>query len=262
MLPLQIHIHEIARRAAAADDDPSLLALRAGSPKVSSPPSGIGDIMRKGSSGGKKLTPGLTLIKNAAAFRTPAFITTNTHERDGHTVRHYATVQRTDAQDVEHESFYAAAGDHIQPGHVETRAGHRYQYFWRVTEKISDLIRAGEQEHLDDARRAFELTYKRIADEINALVGTRFGPADTPDKATQLAEAALAAKLPRELGTNPANWTRVLDRLLDQSKTRDTKGWHYMQTGEVITEKDRIVEMVVPSTFAQIGVASDKVVNL
>jgi len=29
----------------------------------------------------------------------------------------------------------------------------------------------------------------------------------------------------------------------------------------VITEKDRIVEMVVPSTFAQIGVASSKVVN-
>ena len=34
-----------------------------------------------------------------------------------------------------------------------------------------------------------------------------------------------------------------------------------MQTGEVITEKDRIVEMVVPSTFAQIGAGSNKVVN-
>jgi hypothetical protein len=257
---LALPMHQIGLMAAAADEDPSLLALRAGTPKVLNAPSGVADIMRKGS-GGKKLTPGLTLIKNAAAFRTPSFTTTNTHERDGHVVRHYATVQRTDAQDVEHESYYAAAGDHLQAGRVEVVSGRRYQYYWRITEKISDLIRTGEQEHLDDARRAFELTYKRIADEINALVGQRFGPADTPGKASQLAEAALAAKLPKELGTNPANWTRILDRLLDQSKSRDTNGWHYMETRDVITETDRIVEMVVPSTFAQIGVASSKVVN-
>jgi hypothetical protein len=251
-------MYEIALLAAAADEDPSLLVLRAGTPKASTPPNGVAEIMRRGS--GKKLTPGLTLIKSAAAFRTPAFITTNTHERDGHQVRHYATVQRTDAQDVEHESYYAAAGDHLQPPRGGD-ARRSQQYYWRVTQAISDLIRTGEQEHLDDARRAFELTYKRIADEINALVDQRFGPADTPDKASQLAEAALAAKLPKELGTIPANWTRVFQRLLDQSTSRDTNGWHYMQTGEVITEKDRIVEMVVPSTFAQIGVASSKVVN-
>ena len=257
MIPLQIH--EIALLAAAADADPSLLALRAGTPKALAAPNGISEIMRKGHEG--KLIPGLTLIKNAVAFRTPSFITTNTHERQGPTVRHYATIQRTDAQDAEHECYYAAAGDHLQPGRVEVVSGKCYQCYWRVTQKISDMIRAGEQEHLDDARRAFELTYKRIADEINALVGQRFGPADTPGKATQLAEEALAAKLPKELGTNAANWTRTLDRLLEQSKSRDKKGWHYMQPGEVITEKDRIVEMVVPSTFAQIGVASSKVVN-
>ena len=193
-------ISRIVRLAAAAEKDPSLIVLRAGTPKASAAPNGIGDIMRKGSGG--KL-----------------------------------------------------------PGRVETVSGKRYQYYWRVAQKISDMLRAGEQEYLDDARRAFELTYKRIADEINALVGQRFGPADTRGKANELAEAALAAKLPKELGTNAANWTRTLDRLLEQSKSRDTKGWHYMQTGEVITEKDRIVEMVVPSTFAQIGAGSNKVVN-
>jgi hypothetical protein len=256
---LALPISRIVLLAAAAEKDPSLIVLRAGTPKASAAPNGIGDIMRKGSAG--KLIPGLTLIKNAVAFRTPSFVTTNTHERDGHTVRHYATVQRTEAQDAEHECYYAAAGDHVQPGRVEMVSGKRYQYYWRVTQKISDMIRAGEQEHLDDARRAFELTYKKIADEINALAGQRFGPADTPGKANELAEAALAAKLPKELGTNAANWTRTLDRLLEQSKSRDTKGWHYMQPGETIREKDRIVEMVVPSTFAQIGVASSKVVN-
>ena len=123
------------------------------------------------------------------------------------------------------------------------------------------MLQKGEQEHLDDARRAFELTYKRIADEINTLGGQRFGPAATPQQADQLAEAALSAKLPKELGTNPSNWPRVLDRLLAQSASRDQNGWHYMETRDVITEKDRIVDMVVPSTFAQFGVPSSKVVN-
>ena len=258
--PRQLPMYEIARLAETADRDPALFVCRAGSPKALPPPGGLTEILGK-SKAGNKMIPGVTLIKNAAAFRVPAFVTTSTVEKDGFQRRHYAMVQRTQAEDVVHESYYAAQGDHLQLGKVELVQGRRFQRYWRVTKEISEMIQRGEQEHLDDARRAFELTYKKIADEINALTNRKFGPADTPAGAEQLALAALTARLPKELGTDPANWVRVLDRLLALSSARDTKGWHYMEIGQVLTEKDRILDVVKPSTFINIGVASSKVVN-
>jgi hypothetical protein len=254
-------MHEIALLAERAAQDPSLFVFCAGSPTPLSPPGGLAEILLKGKAG-NKMIPGVTPIKNAAAFRAPAFATTNTHEVDGFKRLHYAVVQRTQAEDVVHESYYAAPGDHLQPGKVEMVEGRRYARYWRITQDMSEMIRRGEQEHLDDAKRAFELTYKKIADEINALTDQKFGPADNPQGADQLALAALAARLPPQLGTNPANWVRVLDRLLGQSVARDTKGWHYMEIGEVLTERDKILDVVKPSTFANIGVACSKVVNL
>jgi hypothetical protein len=258
--PRQLPMYEIARLAETADRDPALFVCRAGSPKPLPPPGGLTEILGK-SKAGNKMIPGVTLIKNAAAFRAPAFVTTSTVEKDGFQRRHYAMVQRTQAEDVVHESYYAAQGDHLQLGKVELVQGRRFQRYWRVTKEMSEMIQRGEQEHLDDARRAFELTYKKIADEINALTNRKFGPADTPAGAEQLALAALTARLPKELGTDPANWVRVLDRLLALSSARDTKGWHYMEIGQVLTEKDRILDVVKPSTFINIGVASSKVVN-
>jgi hypothetical protein len=253
-------MHEITLLAETAGRDPALFVCRAGSPKPLPPPAGLADILRKSKSG-TKIIPGVTLIKSAAAFRAPAFVTTNTAEKDGFQRRHYAVVQRTQAEDVVHESYYAGQGDHLQPGKVEIVRGRRLQRYWRVSKEMSQMIQRGEQEHLDDAQRAFELTYKKIADEINALANRKFGPADTPAGAEQLALAALTARLPKELGTDPVNWVRVIDRLLALSSTRDTKGWHYVEIGEMLTEKDRIVDVVKPSTFLNLGVASSKVVN-
>jgi hypothetical protein len=258
--PRPLPMHEIARFAERTARDTSLFVCHAGSTKPLPPPGGLGEILRK-SKAGNKMIPGITPIKNAAAFRAPAFVTTNTVEKDGFQRRHYAQVQPTRADDVVHESFYAAPGDHLQPGKVETVGGRRLQRYWRISKDMSDLIQRGEQEHLDDAQRAFELTYKKIADEINALTTQKFGPADNPAAAEALALAALGLRLPKELGTDPANWVRVLDRLLALSITRDTKGWHYVEVGGVVTEKDRIVDVVQQSTFTNIGVASSKVVN-
>lgn len=53
----------------------------------------------------------------------------------------------------------------------------------------------------------------------------------------------------------------MLERLLGQSTTRDTKGWHFAEVGEIIQERDRIVDVLKPSTWANIGVSSSKVVN-
>ena len=259
-IPRPLPIYEIALLEERVVRDCSLFVCRAGSPKPLPAPGGLADILRK-SKAGNKMIPGITPIKNAAAFRAPAFVTTNTAEKDGFNRRHYAVVQPTRADDVVHESFYAAPGDHLQPGKVEVVKGHRLQRYWRVSKDMSDMIQRGEQEHLDDAQRAFELTYKKVADEINALATQKFGPADSPAAADALALAALELRLPKELGTVPANWVKVLDRLLAQSITRDTKGWHYVEIGAVVTEKDRILDVVKASTFTNIGVASSKVVN-
>jgi hypothetical protein len=153
-------MHEIALLAEGAARSTSLFVCHAGSPKPLLPPGGLAEILRKSKDGhnkskaDQKMTAGVTPIKNAAAFRAPAFVTINTAEKDGFQRRHYARVQPTQAVDVVHESYYAAQGDHLQPGKVEVVGGHRLQRYWRITREMSEMIQRGEQEHLDDARRA------------------------------------------------------------------------------------------------------------
>jgi len=116
---------------------------------------------------------------------------------------------------------------------------------------------------LDDAQKAFELTYGRIAKEINSLAGKRFGPASTPSGASALALAALESRLPKQLGTDPANWVAVLDRLLGLSKTRDTSGWHALRTDPPQTVDGMILHPVSTTGSTQVGtVSSSKVVTL
>ena len=255
-LPLAA-IQSLAARGAA-----DVLLAHAGSPASRGAPAGMGDILRRGATGTLGTSGGLTLIKSAAAFTAPRFVTVNQPQRTGSRVEHYAVVQRTSSGDATHESFYPAAGDHQRPGMTQVIEGRTYNHYWRVSQQVSDLIKQGEQEHLDDARRAYELTYKLIGDAINALATQRFGPASTPAEAERMAEAALARKLPSQLGTNPATWVQVLDRLLGQTKTRDTKGWHALSTDPPITVKDMIVHPINTTPTTQIGrVPSSQVVN-
>jgi hypothetical protein len=122
--------------------------------------------------------------------------------------------------------------------------GKEFTHYWRVTPKISALIRLGEEEHLADAQAAFDLTYKLIADTINAMVGQRYGPASTPREAERLAEAELAKRLPRQLGTDPRNWVATLNRLLLMTKDRDTSGWHAVSIDPSVTEGNKIIHPV------------------
>jgi hypothetical protein len=246
----------------AARDDDTVLVLRAGVPHSLPAPGGMGDILRRGGQTVLGTTGGLTLIKSAAAFTAPTFITTNQAQRNGSRVDHYATVQRTTSSDAIHECFYPAAGDHLRPGMSQQISGHTYNHYWRISQRVSDLIRQGEQEHLDDALRAYQITYKCVEDAINALFGQRFGPANTPADAERLAEVALSRRLPPQLGTNPANWVQVLDRLLGQSKTRDSRSWHALSIDPPLTIGNMIVHPVSNTATTQIGrVPSSQVVN-
>jgi hypothetical protein len=260
--PRQLPFAVIQSLAARTPKARNLLIVHAGSPASRGAPSGMGDILRRGAGGTLGTSGGLTLIKSAAAFTAPRFTTTNQPQRSGSRVEHYAVVQRTSSSDATHDSFYPAAGDHQRPGMTQVIEGRTYNHYWRVSQQVSDLIRQGEQEHLDDARRAYELTYKLIADAINALATQRFGPASTPAEAERLAEAALARKLPSQLGTNPATWVQVLERLLGQTKTRDTRGWHALSTDPDITVNNMIVHPISTTPTTQIGrVPSSQVVN-
>jgi hypothetical protein len=261
-LPRSASLITIERVAGNAYRQPGTVVLLAGAPAVKAAPSGVADILKASNGSGLGFPGGLTLIKSAAAFGAPVFKTRNEHKRTGTRVEHYAHVERTTARDATHDCFYPAPGDHLRPQMTQQIDGRTYNHYWRISSELSELIRRGEQEHLDDAARAYELTYKKIQDEINTLVGKPFGPAKTPGDAELMAERALAARLPRELGTDPANWIRVLDRLLVQSRTRDTNGWHSLSIDPPVTEGDRIVHPVSMTPGARIGsVPSSQVVN-
>jgi hypothetical protein len=252
-------IQSIAREAEASGEH---ILARAGTTKPQLPPHGMGVIVAKGGSGSLGFSGGLTPIKHSGSFTTPVFMTKTSAVRKGYVVQHFAEVLPTSAQDIEHDSFYPDAGDHLRPGMTQTINKITYNHYWRITPEISSLIRQGEEEHLADAARAFELTYKLIADTINGMIGTKFGPNGTPGAATQTAEAELARKLPNVLGPDPANWAKVLDRLLDQTLVRDNSGWHSLVTAPETTEGDKIVHLVTVTSTTRVGqVASSQVVN-
>ena len=194
------------------------MILRAGTPEKMPAPHGVADILKRGESGTLGFSGGLTLVQSAAAFTPPTFATIHSHQRVGSKVEHYATVRRTSSGDATHASFYPAPGEHLRPRMEQKIGGRTYLHYWLISRQIAEMIEEGEQEHLDDAARAYELTYKKIETAINAMAaGKPFGPASTPDEADRIAEAALKDRLPKELGTDPANWVKVLDSLLTQT---------------------------------------------
>lgn len=251
-VPQPLSLASIQLRATRAERDEGLTALLAGTPVGLAAPDGLAAIISKGS----RTPSGLTLLKNAAAFVPPSFQTVTSHQRAGYKVEHYAVIQRASSRDAVHESFYPLPGEHRKPGQTRQVKGKTYRLYWSVSEETSKLIRRGEQEHLDDARRAYELTYKCIENHINALAGKKFGPATSPAGADEMAFAALMARLPVALRTKPAEWPKLLQRLLDKSKQRDDKGWHYIMLGAEETKEDKILQPLV--ALMKLGEASSE----
>jgi hypothetical protein len=253
-LPLS-DIEVLARRVR---NSPGRLAVFAGTPASVAAPQGMSEILRRSHRMDLGTTGGLTLIQNSAAFTPPRLEITTRQEAKGYV----AVVQRTQTEDVVHESFYPAAGDHIRPG-MKVQDGNRtIQYYWRVSGEMSELIRKGEQEHLDDAHRAFELTYLLVAQTINSVAGKPFGPASSADAAQQSAKTALEKILPRQLGVDPTGWADVLDRLLLQTASRDTLRWHSVVGGPPVTEGDKVILPIIVTDTTKIGrIRSSQVVN-
>jgi hypothetical protein len=252
-------LQQIAARALASTR--GILAL-AGTASAQPAPNGLGAILRKSGTAVLGTTGGLTLIKDAAGFTPPSLNTRASATRQGYAVHHYAELLRTTAGDAVHECYYPGPGDHQRPGMTQRIDGKWYTHYWRISDQMSELIRRGEEEHLADAERAYNLTYKLIADTINSMVGQRFGPATSPHEAERLAEAELAKRLPQQLGTDPRNWVAALNRLLDLTKERDRNGWHAVRIDPPEKDGEKIIHPVVATATTRIGqVASSEVVR-
>lgn len=239
------------------DAPTEVVVARAGTPEAQAAPDGLDGILDSASSLG--FTGGWTGIRSAAAFTAPTVATVNELERvpaegrDHPVTRHFAVFAPTRPVDATHDSMYPEPGIHHVP-----RLGRHY----RISAAISQLIRRGEQEHLSDARRAYDLTYGRIGQVVNRLArrGVRFGPASTPAAATQRAMSHLE-RLLGPLTTSPGRWRELLDQLLPKSARRDTRGWHYLDT-QLSRHRGRPVHDVVEGPTTRIGVPADEVVDL
>ncbi|MGE0755526.1 MAG: hypothetical protein AB7F89_03905 [Pirellulaceae bacterium] len=242
-----------------ARDTAGVIICRAGTPEAKAAPGGVQEILTLSRQTSVGATLGLTRTKSAAAFQAPTIQTTTSHQRVGPRVLHYASLLPTTSEDAVHESFYPAPGLHAKPA----QRGRPSNEFWEITEELSATIRQGEEEHLADARRAYELTYLCIANTINGLAGKAFGPADTPHAAVEMAIAELGRRLPSGLGTNPADWVAALDRLLHMTETRDRNLWHAIETDAIRQEGGRVIERLRPNTFFRVGqVPSSEIVQL
>lgn len=206
---------------------------RAGTAVAEDAPGGIGRIQARSSERGAGITGGLTQRTNAAGFTPPSLTIREQATITGpHTRSFEATVEPTEAPDRVHPCFYAGGGYH------DIRAGPRNAPASAfVIDTVSESLRAGEQEHLDDARRAYDLSYGLVEREVNALAArTRSEPFRSTrsiNEPREQAEAALAARLPPAFGESPAEklaparWAALLDRLLERTERRDSSGWHY-----------------------------------
>lgn len=249
-----------ASQIGAAGGNPGRLDLHAGTPVAQAPPDGMDAIQANDPS-----AAGWTGIKMAGAFTTPNFTTTWIRPKAGED--HHVIVDAPVASpDAVHDSLYAAEGDHHWGTKTVPGKGTTYPAWHRVSAAMSSLIRDGEQEHLNDAQRAYDLTYGLITNAIATLTGRRFGPAKTPAAAEQLAADALNAILPPALSTQQPSfrgaWLAMLETLLRQSKLRDLRGWHDIEHGKAKKQGDRYVYPLEKTSHTTINsVPSDQLIN-
>jgi len=118
---------------------------------------------------------------------------------------------------------YEVPGKKVHASYPQCGAGGKQvTMFSQVDDKMSELIKTGEQEHCSDYERAFELSLKKCADLINAIAGAKFGPDTRPNIEQQI--------LKKIGGKTPKQWVQELNRLVRISvDERDKKGWHRLK---------------------------------
>jgi hypothetical protein len=111
-----------------------------------------------------------------------------------------------------------------------------------VTDKVADLVKAGEQEHSDDIWWTHELAEGEAARAINVLAGQPAHDAPNIRELHRSWREALANEIspklrisaersdPAKGGSVTEPWNRALASLGGLTKERDTNKWHTMPT--------------------------------
>jgi hypothetical protein len=140
---------------------------------------------------------------------------------------HVAKVKSTTVPALTSSAVAAPAGSHAlgkQDFDVDGKT-EKFAITLVITEAIHQEVVRGEQEHLDDYQRAYDLSFKKAGEVVNAEAGKEH-TASSKDDAVDAARDAVIAKLPSHL-KDPDTWMSVLESLAGMSETgRDEQGTH------------------------------------
>ncbi len=115
---------------------------------------------------------------------------------------------------------------------TETCKGKSMDHTLVITAPMAELLKLGEIEHCQDAHRAFDLSWRRYDKACQGLASGF--PADSED----VCKTAVRERLSKAVGVDPSKWHGVADCLFAKSTKRDTEGWHTVDFGAGVFEKD------------------------
>ncbi len=139
------------------------------------------------------------------------------------------TVKKTIAGMGKVEALYLKPGTYKIPEQITARgpacgkSGKKADFYSKLDKDISALAEKAEQEHCDDYKRAFDLSYGKWAGLINSIAGTTFGPGT---REQVMAQAAKELKAKGDKGRK--GWIEEAIRLKKLSLKRDL-GDHSMK---------------------------------
>ena len=118
---------------------------------------------------------------------------------------------------------------YLPPGRYRTaKEENGKPVFLKVSEEISERIRAGEQEHADDIKHARDISLKEAEAVLDKhVIGTTFPAAATKQEAEQRVLDRITANLTHPgLGNDQSKWGEIYRMLYSKTEERDRKGWH------------------------------------
>ncbi len=226
------------------------------------PPDGAREIMEAGSGGQRGLT------RTSYVANPPIFRVARVEQTGGSWSTRPNTVR---LPSLDHEVFYPAPGRH------RLRAlGESASQYLDVTDEWSGRLLQGEEEHVGDIDRAWQMTWGRVAEVINGMAAGEPMTGPTQDAARTAAWHEFRCRLPAPLwpaGDTPtteaqeAQWGAENDgtifrKLMRESRrARDFSNWHTPdQTLKQMEGEDRIDEMAVGRSNIG-GVGSEQLIG-
>jgi hypothetical protein len=126
-----------------------------------------------------------------------------------------AKVRRTSTRPPDHDVELPGVGRH------DVGAYGRFRHIIDINGDWAARLKVGEQEHVDDETIAWQVTWKVIADAINAVADGKPATGKTDDDAAKAAWSAVLGKLPGYLHPK------------DASETAQTARWDYVKGSPV-----------------------------